>query len=122
MSSLKHRFEAFGGILALEYPPMLVHVDRELMRSLGYGPSPLWEKPESAFLSGPLEVHFSVTNACWLPAPRIGPNVSEKNDTAPRLVRRKDKTGTTDLTDPRFVHVSDKTRVRNAYRFGAPTM
>lgn len=64
MSTMKHRFEAFGGILALEDPPMLVHVDRDFMRDLGHEHSPLWEKPETPLLSAPLEVHFSVTNAC----------------------------------------------------------
>ncbi len=63
---MKHRFESFGGILALENPPMLVHVDRDFMRSLGHGHSPLWEKPEAGHLSAPLEVHLSVTNACSL--------------------------------------------------------
>ncbi|MCM2359963.1 MAG: radical SAM protein, partial [Geobacteraceae bacterium] len=66
MSVMKHRMESFGGILALEDPPMLVHVDRNFMRGLGHGPSPLWEGPESSLLSAPLEVHFSVTNACTL--------------------------------------------------------
>ncbi len=63
---MKHRFESFGGILAMENPPMLVHVDRDFMRSLGHEHSPLWEKPGTCFLSAPLEVHFSVTNACSL--------------------------------------------------------
>ena len=42
--SMKHRFESFGGVLALEDPPMLVHVDRDFMRGLGCEESPLWEK------------------------------------------------------------------------------
>lgn len=66
MSVMKHRFEPFGGILALEDPPLLVHVDRDFMSGLGFGPSPLWEKPASPLLTAPLEVHFSVTNACTL--------------------------------------------------------
>lgn len=66
MGVMKHRMEPFGGILALEDPPILVHVDRDFMRGLGYGPSPLWVKPETTLLSAPLEVHFSVTNACTL--------------------------------------------------------
>lgn len=66
MSEMKHRYESFGGILALENPPVLVHVDRDFMRNLGHEHSPLWEKPEAGFLSAPLEVHFSVTNACSL--------------------------------------------------------
>jgi radical SAM protein with 4Fe4S-binding SPASM domain len=61
---MKYRFESFGGVLALENPPMLVHVDQDFMRSLGHEHSPLWVKPETAILSAPLEVHFSVTNAC----------------------------------------------------------
>ncbi len=63
---MKHRFESFGGIIALENPPMLVHVDRDFMRSLGHEYSPMWDKPENRYLSAPLEVHFSVTNACSL--------------------------------------------------------
>ena len=66
MKPMKWRFETFGGILALEDPPMLVHVDRAFMEDLGLGPSPLWEQPETPLLSAPLEVHFSVTNACSL--------------------------------------------------------
>ncbi len=48
----------------MEDPPMLVHVDRDFMRGLGHENSPLWEKPGTSLLSAPLEVHFSVTNAC----------------------------------------------------------
>jgi radical SAM protein with 4Fe4S-binding SPASM domain len=66
MSEMKYRFESFGGILALEEPPMLVHVDRDFMRGLGHEQNPLWERPEADLLSAPLEVHFSVTNACSL--------------------------------------------------------
>ena len=61
---MKYRCESFGGVLALEDPPMLVHVDRTFMRELGCEESPLWQGPESSILSAPLEVHFSVTNAC----------------------------------------------------------
>lgn len=64
MSIMKYRFESFGGVLALENPPMLVHVDRDFMLGLGCAPSPLWEKPDTSLLSAPIEVHFSVTNAC----------------------------------------------------------
>jgi radical SAM protein with 4Fe4S-binding SPASM domain len=45
---------------------MLVHVDRDFMRNLGHEQSPLWEGPEVSILTAPLEVHFSVTNACSL--------------------------------------------------------
>ena len=62
---MKSRFESFGGILALEAPPMLVHVDRDFMRTLGHAESSLWNNAEtSGPLSAPLEIHFSVTNAC----------------------------------------------------------
>lgn len=64
MSTIRHRFESFGGILALEDPPMLVHVDRDFMRSLGHSACSAWEEPEARLLSAPLEVHLSVTNAC----------------------------------------------------------
>jgi hypothetical protein len=37
MSGMKYRFESFGGVLALENPPMLVHVDQDFMRGLGHG-------------------------------------------------------------------------------------
>lgn len=66
MNEMKYRFESFGGILALENPPMLAHVDRDFMRGLGHGESHLWDKPDAGLLSAPLEVHFSVTNACSL--------------------------------------------------------
>jgi len=64
MNELKSRLEHFGGVLSLEEPPVLVHVDRDFMRRLGYQHSPLWDGPESSQISAPLEVHFSVTNAC----------------------------------------------------------
>ncbi len=64
MNAMKYRMESFGGILALEEPPMLVHVDRDFMLELGCEPSPLWSAQEKSFLSAPLEVHLSVTNAC----------------------------------------------------------
>lgn len=64
--TIKHRLESFGGVLALENPPMLVHVDQDFMRELGCAHSPLWDKPDTGLLSAPLEVHFSVTNSCSL--------------------------------------------------------
>jgi radical SAM protein with 4Fe4S-binding SPASM domain len=60
----KSRFEPFGGILSIEDPAMLVHVDRDFMRELGCKESPLWKKPDTGVLSAPCEVHFSVTNRC----------------------------------------------------------
>jgi len=64
--TVRYRIESFGGVLALEDPPMLVHVDKDFMRELGCEESPLWETPNKGLLSAPLEVHFSVTNACSL--------------------------------------------------------
>ncbi len=64
MSAIRHRFESFGGILAMEDPPMLVHVDRDFMRSLGHSACSAWEEPETRLLSAPLEVHLAVTNTC----------------------------------------------------------
>jgi len=64
MSGVKFRPESFGGVLALEEPPLLVHVDRDFMRSLGHPHNTLWDGPVTSLLSAPLEVHFSVTNAC----------------------------------------------------------
>lgn len=60
----KARIETFGGILSIEEPAMLVHVDRQFMRKLGYKNCALWEKSSSNLLSAPCEVHFSVTNRC----------------------------------------------------------
>ncbi|MBN1308167.1 MAG: hypothetical protein JXA18_09645, partial [Chitinispirillaceae bacterium] len=60
----KIRLEPFGGIISSEDPAMLVHVDREFMRELGYEHSPLWEQPDHGVLSAPCEVHFAVTNRC----------------------------------------------------------
>ena len=60
----KARFEPFGGILSVEDPAMLIHVDRDFMRELGHNNSLLWEKPDIGFLSAPCEVHFAVTNRC----------------------------------------------------------
>lgn len=63
---LKYRFENFGGIIASEDPPFLAFVDRDYMRELGCGESPLWVKPDTSIgrLSAPTEVHFAVTNTC----------------------------------------------------------
>jgi radical SAM protein with 4Fe4S-binding SPASM domain len=63
---LKHRFEDFGGIIAGEEPPFLAFVDREYMRGLGLGPSPLWQGPQNSIgrLQAPVEVHMALTNRC----------------------------------------------------------
>jgi radical SAM protein with 4Fe4S-binding SPASM domain len=63
---LKHRYEAFGGIIAGEDPPFLAFVDRDYMRGLGLAPSPLWQGPQEAVgrLQAPVEVHMALTNRC----------------------------------------------------------
>ena len=62
---MKHRFETFGGIIANDEPPFLAFVDRQLMRELGLGGSPLWSGSEQiGVLSAPTEVHFAATGAC----------------------------------------------------------
>ena len=71
MKKLTYRFESFGGIIEIDNPPLLAFVDRNYMRGLKLGESPLWtpqggEKPGPAHLSAPIEVHFSVTNHCPL--------------------------------------------------------
>jgi radical SAM protein with 4Fe4S-binding SPASM domain len=58
---------------------MLVHVDKEFMRELGCEHSSLWEHTEDSFLSAPLEVHFSVTNACSLRCGDCYMNSGEKD-------------------------------------------
>lgn len=60
---MKLRYEDFGAIVALDEPPMLVHVDAALVRSLGYPPSPRWAAPRG-HLSAPTEVHLMTTNRC----------------------------------------------------------
>lgn len=62
---LKARYESFGGIIALEEPPVLAWVDKNFMLELGFKGSPLWQR-EKNYLSAPTEVHFSLTNKCPL--------------------------------------------------------
>lgn len=63
---MRHRFESFGGIIASEQPPFLAFVDRQLMRELGHGESPLWRGADETIglLSAPTEVHLAATDAC----------------------------------------------------------
>ncbi len=62
-NSVRYRFEAFGGILALEDPPLVAFVDEEFMRERGLGPSALWGTARK-HLTAPIEAHFATTNAC----------------------------------------------------------
>ena len=63
---MRYRFENFGGIIASEEPPFLAFADRQFMRDLGSGETPLWETHDKSIglLSAPTEVHFAATNAC----------------------------------------------------------
>ncbi len=61
---LAARHEQFGGIVATERPRALVHLDRALMRRLGYGPSALWDNPAPSPLSAPTEVHLVLSKRC----------------------------------------------------------
>ena len=59
------RAERFGGIVELERPRALLHVDRELMRELGQPESPLWSSSdEPGPLSAPTEVHVVLSRRC----------------------------------------------------------
>jgi radical SAM protein with 4Fe4S-binding SPASM domain len=60
---VRARAEQFGGIVELSSPRALLHVDRELMRELGYPESPLWGQPPGA-LSAPREVHVVLSRKC----------------------------------------------------------
>jgi len=66
MSTMKYRYENFGGIVSSQSPPFLAFVDRNYMLELGLKPSPLWETGNETIgqLSAPTEVHFAVTNRC----------------------------------------------------------
>src|SRR4051812_5998326 len=63
MNIARARAERFGGIVELSSPRALLHVDREMMRELGYPESPLWDLPEGA-LSAPREVHVVLSRKC----------------------------------------------------------
>src|SRR5581483_1055283 len=58
--------ERFGAIVAVDSPPLLAHVDRELAAELGIPSSPLWEQPGREALSAPVEAHLTVTKRCNL--------------------------------------------------------
>lgn len=60
------RHERFGAIVALDEPPVLAYVDRELATDLGIPPSPLWDLPERDALVAPTEAHLTVTKRCNL--------------------------------------------------------
>lgn len=57
------RYEAFGGIAALERPSALVFLDRDFMRSLGMTGHPVWASAR-AHLTAPVEAHLTLTSRC----------------------------------------------------------
>ncbi len=69
---VRARAEHFGGIVQIERPRALLHVDRAMMRRLGQPESPLWEgpddgpgaQPEARPLSAPTEVHVVLSRRC----------------------------------------------------------
>lgn len=62
---MRVRLESFGGVVAMERPPMLALVDRKMMRRFGYDGREVWRGREDVGLfSGPIEVHLSVTGVC----------------------------------------------------------
>lgn len=64
MKVARVRAERFGGIVELERPRALLHVDKELMRELGEPESPLWSEPAEGPLSAPTEVHVVLSRRC----------------------------------------------------------
>jgi len=85
---MKYRFENFGGIIASDDPPTLAFVDRQFMREMSLGPSPLWDTDDESIglLSAPTEVHMACTNACNAACPHCymdsGPRDGAEMDTA----------------------------------------
>jgi radical SAM protein with 4Fe4S-binding SPASM domain len=62
---MRARYESFGGIISVDRPAATIYVDREYMRELGYGDSPLWRTGPTC-LSAPVTAHLAVTNRCPL--------------------------------------------------------
>ncbi len=70
--TVRARAEHFGGIVEIERPRALLHVDREMMRSLGQPESPRWVGPDDGPqaqtdarpLSAPTEVHVVLSRRC----------------------------------------------------------
>lgn len=66
------RPEHFGGVVELERPRALLHVDRQMMRDLGTSSSPRWTGPDDGPaaaldarpLSAPTEVHVVLSRRC----------------------------------------------------------
>ena len=78
---MEYRFENFGGIIAGQSPPFLAFVDRNYMRELGLGESPLWRSDDESIglLSAPTEVHFAITNKCSAKCPHCYMGAGEKD-------------------------------------------
>jgi len=63
---MRFRYESFGGIVALDDPPLLAYVDRALARRMGYPDHSSWQGAEDleAPLSAPTEIHMLLTGRC----------------------------------------------------------
>ena len=63
---VRARAERFGGIVEVERPRALLHVDRAMMRELGHPESRLWREDAGtdAPLSAPTEVHIVLSRRC----------------------------------------------------------
>lgn len=63
---MKARAERFGAIVALDEPPALVWIDREMAAHLGVDGGPLWDgaAPGAERMRAPTEVHVMATNRC----------------------------------------------------------
>jgi radical SAM protein with 4Fe4S-binding SPASM domain len=59
---MKVRWEYFGGIVCTEKPDLIVFVDKDYMKELGYEQSSL--RNDTDYLTAPLNVHFNLTNRC----------------------------------------------------------
>lgn len=63
---MKARAEAFGAIIALDEPPALLWVDREMAAHLGVDGGSWWDgpAPDARRMRAPTEVHVMTTNRC----------------------------------------------------------
>lgn len=80
---MKLRHEHFGAIIALDDPPALVHVDREMVRELGFDESPRWADDAPPWLRAPTEVHLMTTNRCPAGCPGCYTSAVPEADDAP---------------------------------------
>lgn len=67
LGAVRARLEPFGAWIRLDEPPLLIAVDRELARKLGFEGGALWSDPGAEGPNAPLEAHVAVTERCTLP-------------------------------------------------------